>query len=295
MGLRIYLDGKFVDEQDARVSVFDHGFLYGDGVFEGIRAYHNSVFRLKDHVDRFFDSAKAISLPLPVNRAQMGEIIVETCRLNGLKDAYIRVVASRGIGDLGLDPRKCPVPTLVCIASSINLYPDEFYEKGLTVMTVPTRRNGPEGVNPRIKSLNYLNNIMAKLEANIAGAEEAILLNQEGYVAECSGDNIFIVKNGVIKTPALYVGMLEGVTRNEVIKLARAEGLKLEETVFTRYDLFVADEVFLTGTAAELIPVTNIDSRIIGDGKPGPVFSQLLTAFRELVKEPEGSEAVIFK
>lgn len=295
MGLSIYLDGKFVDEQDARVSVFDHGFLYGDGIFEGIRAYHNSVFRLKDHINRLFDSAKAISLPLPVTRAQMGEIIVETCRLNGLEDAYIRVVASRGKGDLGLDPRKCPVPTLVCIASSINLYPDEFYEKGLTVITVPTRRNGPEGVNPRIKSLNYLNNIMAKMEANIAGAEEAILLNQEGYVAECSGDNIFIVKNGVIKTPALHVGMLEGVTRNEVIKLARANGMELEETVFTRYDLFVADEVFLTGTAAELIPVTNIDSRIIGDGKPGPVFSQLLTAFRELVKEPEGPEAIIFK
>ncbi|MGS0765573.1 branched-chain-amino-acid transaminase [Syntrophomonas curvata] len=295
MGLRIYLDGRFVDEQDARVSVFDHGFLYGDGVFEGIRAYHNSVFRLRDHVSRFFDSAKAISLPLPVTRAQMGEIIVETCRLNGLEDAYIRVVASRGRGDLGLDPRKCPVPTLVCIASSINLYPDEFYEKGLTVITVPTRRNGPEGVNPRIKSLNYLNNIMAKLEANIAGAEEAILLNQEGYVAECSGDNIFIVKNGVIKTPALHVGMLEGVTRNEVIKLARTQGMELEETVFTRYDLFVADEVFLTGTAAELIPVTNIDSRVIGDGKPGPFFNKLLTAFRELVKEPEGPEAIIFK
>jgi len=295
MGLSIYLDGQFVDEQDAKISVFDHGFLYGDGVFEGIRAYHNSVFRLTDHVNRFFDSAKAISLPIPVTRAQMGEIIVETCRRNELQDAYIRVVASRGRGDLGLDPRKCPVPSLVCIASSISLYPDEFYEKGLTVITVPTRRNGPEGVNPRIKSLNYLNNIMAKLEANIAGAEEAILLNQEGYVAECSGDNIFIVKNGVIKTPALHVGMLEGVTRNEVIKLALSRGMELEETVFTRYDLFVADEVFLTGTAAELIPVTNIDSRVIGDGKPGPVYSKLLTAFRELVKEPEGPEAIIFK
>jgi branched-chain amino acid aminotransferase len=295
MGLSIYLDGQFVDEQDAKISVFDHGFLYGDGIFEGIRAYHNSVFRLKDHVNRFFDSAKAIALQLPVTRDQLGEIIVETCRRNQLRDAYIRVVASRGKGDLGLDPRKCPVPSLVCIASSISLYPDEFYEKGLTVITVPTRRNGPEGVNPRIKSLNYLNNIMAKLEANIAGAAEAILLNQEGYVAECSGDNIFIVKNGVIKTPALHVGMLEGVTRNEVIKLARAQGMQLEETVFTRYDLFVADEVFLTGTAAELIPVTNIDSRVIGDGKPGPVFSKLLAAFRELVKEPEGPEAIIFK
>jgi branched-chain amino acid aminotransferase len=295
MGLKIYMDGKYVDEQDARVSVFDHGFLYGDGVFEGIRAYHNSVFRLQDHVNRFFDSAKAINLEIPVTRSQMSEIIVETCRLNGLKDAYIRAVASRGRGDLGLDPTKCPVPTLVCIASSITLYPDELYEKGLSVITVPTRRNGPEGVNPRIKSLNYLNNIMAKMEANIAGAGEAILLNQEGYVAECSGDNVFIVKNGVIKTPALHVGMLEGVTRNEVIKLARARGMEVEETVFTRYDLFVADEVFLTGTAAELIPVTSVDTRVIGDGKPGPVYSTLLSAFRELVKEPEGPEAIIFK
>ena len=295
MGLKIYMDGKYVDEQDARVSVFDHGFLYGDGVFEGIRAYHNSVFRLQDHVDRFFDSAKAINLEIPVSRSQMSEIIVETCRLNGLKDAYIRAVVSRGRGDLGLDPTKCPVPTLVCIASSITLYPDELYEEGLSVITVPTRRNGPEGVNPRIKSLNYLNNIMAKMEANIAGAGEAVLLNQEGYVAECSGDNIFIVKNGVIKTPALHVGMLEGVTRNEVIKLARARGMEVEETVFTRYDLFVADEVFLTGTAAELIPVTAVDTRVIGNGKPGPVYSTLLSAFRKLVKEPEGPEAIIFK
>jgi len=295
MGLKIYLDGSFVEEQDAKVSVFDHGFLYGDGIFEGIRAYHNCVFRLKEHVDRFFDSAKAINLELPVSKKQMGDIIVETCRQNGLREAYIRVVASRGKGDLGLDPRKCPIPTLVCIASSISLYPEELYRNGLKVITVPTRRNGPEGVNPRIKSLNYLNNIMAKIEANIAGAEEAIMLNQEGYVAECTGDNIFIVKNGVLKTPALHVGMLEGVTRNEVIKLARAEDIPLEETVLTRYDLFTADEAFLTGTAAELIPVTNIDTRVIGDGKPGPIFNKLLIKYREITKVVDNPDAVIMR
>jgi len=295
MGLKIYLDGKFVDEPDAKVSVFDHGFLYGDGVFEGIRAYHNSVFRLKDHVDRLYDSAKAINLEIPISKEEMSDVIVDTCRQNELKDAYIRVVVSRGKGDLGLDPKKCNVATVVCIASSITLYPDETYTNGLTVITVPTRRNGPEGVNPRIKSLNYLNNIMAKIEANIAGVPEAILLNQEGYVAECTGDNIFMVKNGVLKTPAIHLGMLEGVTRNEVIKLAKKNGIPVEETTFTRYDLFVADEVFLTGTAAELIPVTRIDGRVIGDGKPGPVFATLLGEFRELVKEPEGPEAVIFK
>ena len=292
MGLKIYLDGKFVDEEEAKVSVFDHGFLYGDGVFEGIRAYHNSVFRLKDHVDRLYDSAKAVNMEIPVNEEQMSEIILESCRQNGLKDAYIRVVVSRGKGDLGLDPRKCSVPTVVCIASSISIYPEEMYEKGLDVITVPTRRNGPEGVNPRIKSLNYLNNIMAKIEANMAGVPEAILLNQEGYVAECTGDNIFIVKNGILKTPAIHLGLLEGVTRNEVIGIARKEGIEVQETTFTRYDLFVADEVFLTGTAAELIPVVKVDDRVIADGKPGPIFSKLLQQFRELVKEPE---ALIFR
>lgn len=294
MGLKIYLDGKFVPEEEAKVSVFDHGFLYGDGVFEGIRAYHNSVFRLKEHVDRLYDSAQAVNMEIPISREEMAEVILDTCRQNDLRNAYIRAVVSRGKGDLGLDPKKCAVPTVVSIASSITLYPDELYEKGLDVITVPTRRNGPEGVNPRIKSLNYLNNIMAKMEANIAGVPEAILLNQEGYVAECTGDNIFIVKNGVLKTPAVYVGLLEGVTRNEVIKLAKKSGIPVEETVFTRYDVFVADEVFLTGTAAELIPVTKVDQRVIGTGKPGPMFNQLLADFRELVKEPSPG-AVIFK
>lgn len=294
MGLKVYLDGKFVDEDEARVSVFDHGYLYGDGVFEGIRAYYNSVFRLKEHVDRLYDSAKAINMEIPLSKEEMSEVILETCRQNNLRDAYIRAVVSRGKGDLGLDPANCKVPTVVCIASSITLYPDEMYENGLPVITVPTRRNGPEGVNPRIKSLNYLNNIMAKIEAKMAGVSEAILLNQEGYVAECTGDNIFIVQNGILKTPATFVGLLEGVTRNEVIDAAKKRGIPVQETVFTRYDVFVADEVFLTGTAAELIPVTRVDNRVIGTGKPGPVFAQLLQDFREVVKEPSPG-AVIFK
>ncbi|MGI5911696.1 MAG: branched-chain-amino-acid transaminase [Syntrophomonadaceae bacterium] len=295
MGLLIYLDGSYVEEENARVSVFDHGFLYGDGVFEGIRAYHNSVFRLKDHINRLYDSAKAINLKIPLNQSEMAEVVVDTCRQNRLTDAYIRLVVSRGKGDLGLDPKNCSIPTVVCIASSISLYPEKYYKEGLEVITVPTRRNGPEGVNPRIKSLNYLNNIMAKIEANIAGVSEAILLNQEGYVAECTGDNIFMVKNGIIKTPAIHLGMLEGVTRNEVIKLAKKNGIEVQETTFTRYDLFVADEVFLTGTAAELIPVTTIDSRVIGNGKPGPVFNTLLAEYREIVKEPESPEAIIIR
>lgn len=292
MGLLIYVNGQFVPEDEAKVSVFDHGFLYGDGIFEGIRAYHNSVFRLKEHVDRLYDSAKAINMEIPLSKEEMSEVILETCRKNNMRDAYIRVVVSRGKGDLGLDPKNCIKPSVVCIASNITLYPEEMYQNGLKVITVPTRRNGPEGVNPRIKSLNYLNNIMAKIEASISGAVEAILLNQEGYVAECTGDNIFLVKNGIIKTPATYIGLLEGVTRNTVIKLAEKLGITVQETAFTRYDLFVADEVFLTGTAAELIPVTTIDNRIIGDGKPGPVFAQLLKAYRETVKEPG---AIIFK
>ncbi|MGI6452962.1 MAG: branched-chain-amino-acid transaminase [Syntrophomonadaceae bacterium] len=292
MGGRIYLNGAFVEEEQAKVSVYDHGFLYGDGVFEGIRAYHNSVFRLKEHVDRLYDSAKAINLVIPMTKEEMAEVILETCRQNGLRDAYIRVVVSRGKGDLGLNPISCKTPTVVCIASSITLYPQEAYENGLEVITVPTRRNGPEGVNPRIKSLNYLNNIMAKIEASIAGVSEAIMLNQEGYVAECTGDNVFIVRDGILKTPAKHIGLLEGVTRNEVITLANKLGIPVEETTLTRYDIFVADEAFLTGTAAELIPVVKVDNRVIGDGKPGPIFNRLLAEFREVTKQ---TGALIFK
>lgn len=284
MSLIIYLDGKFVPEEEAKVSVFDHGFLYGDGVFEGIRAYHGRVFRLRQHIDRLYDSAKAICLDIPLTKEEMREVILETCRRNNLKDCYIRTIVSRGKGDLGLDPKKCPQPSIVNIASTITLYPEEYYQNGLEVITVPTRRNICEGVNPRIKSLNYLNNIMAKIEASIAGVQEAIMLTQEGYVAECTGDNIFIVRGGVIKTPALHLGALEGITRNAVIELAEKRGMKVQETVFTRYELFTADECWLTGTAAELIPVVKIDNRVIGNGKPGPVFNTLLNDFRELVK-----------
>lgn len=284
MGLIIYLDGKYVPEEEAKISVFDHGYLYGDGVFEGIRAYHGRVFRLKQHVDRLFDSAKAINLTIPLSKEEMSEVILETCRRNNLKDCYIRTVISRGKGDLGLDPNKCPVPTIVNIASSISLYPAELYVKGLEIVTVPTRRNISEGLNPRIKSLNYLNNIMAKMEANLAGAPEAVMLTQEGYVAECTGDNIFIVKNGVIKTPSTHLGALEGVTRSAVIELAEKKGIKVLETVLTRYDLFTADECWLTGTAAELIPAVKIDGRVIGTGRPGEVFNGLLKDFHELAK-----------
>ncbi|NLW45531.1 MAG: branched-chain-amino-acid transaminase [Syntrophomonadaceae bacterium] len=284
MGLLIYLNGEFVPEEEANVSVFDHGYLYGDGVFEGIRAYNGRVFRLKQHIDRLYDSAKAINLEIPYTREKMSEVVCETCRRNDLRDAYIRLVVSRGKGDLGLDPRKCGTPTIVCIASSITLYPQELYKTGLDVITVPTRRNIAEGVNPRIKSLNYLNNIMAKMEATLAGVEEAILLTQEGYVAECTGDNIFMARDGVIKTPATHLGMLQGVTRDAVIELAQKRGIRVEETVLTRYDFFTADECWLTGTAAELIPVVKIDNRVIGDGKPGPIFAALLEDFRELVK-----------
>ena len=283
MGMLIYLNGEFVPEEEAKISVFDHGFLYGDGVFEGIRAYNGKVFRLKEHIDRLYDSAKAINLEIPMSKEEMIEVVCETCRRNDLQDAYIRLVVSRGKGDLGLDPKNCGEPTIVNIASNISLYPDEMYEKGMAVVTVPTRRNIPEGVNPRIKSLNYLNNIMAKIEAAIAGVPEAVMLNQEGFVAECTGDNIFIVKNGVLITPAPHLGLLDGVTRNAVIELAQKRGISVLETTFPRYDLFTADECFLSGTAAELIPVTKVDHRVIGDGKPGPVFKQLLQ-FRELVQ-----------
>ncbi|MDD4588313.1 MAG: branched-chain-amino-acid transaminase [Heliobacteriaceae bacterium] len=284
MSLIIYLDGEFVTEEQAKISVFDHGFLYGDGIFEGIRAYNGRVFKLDEHLNRLYDSAKAINLKIPIGIKAMETVVQETLRRNNLRDAYIRLVVSRGKGDLGLDPKNCPQPFVLCIAAGISLYPREFYEKGLEVVTVATRRNIPEGVNPRIKSLNYLNNIMAKMEAAKAGVLEAVMLNQDGYVAECTGDNIFIVKNGRLITPPPYVGLLEGVTRNAVIDLARAQGIPFAEQVFTRYDLYVADEAFLSGTAAEVIPMVQVDGRILGDGAPGPVTKSLMAAFRELTQ-----------
>lgn len=280
----IYLDGEFLPRERAVVSVFDHGLLYGDGVFEGIRAYHGRVFKLGEHLDRLYDSARTIAMEIPLTKDEMQEVVLETLRRNDLRDAYIRLVVTRGVGDLGLDPKKCPKPFVFCITASIVLYPDELYQNGLSVITVSTRRNIPDACVPRVKSLNYLNNIYAKIEANLAGAPEAIMLNKEGYVAEATGDNIFLVKKGVLITPPAYVGLLEGVTRNAVLDLAREKGIPAEEKVFTLYDVYTADEVFLTGTAAEIIPTVRVDGRPIADGKPGPMTRELIAAFRELTR-----------
>jgi len=280
----VYCDGKFVDSKDANISIFDHGFLYGDGVFEGIRAYNGRVFKLKEHIDRLYESANAILLKIEVSRQEMTDIVLETIRRNKMTDSYIRLIVSRGVGDLGLNPTKCPHSGIYCIAGTITLFPQETYDNGLEVVTVSTRRNNFNSLNPRIKSLNYLNNILAKIEANRAGVMEAIMLNQEGYVCEGTGDNIFIVKDGVVKTPPIYAGILKGITRDSVLDVARQEGIPAVEELFTLHDVYTADECFLTGTAAELIPVVVVDSRILADGKPGPVFKQLLTKFRDLTK-----------
>ena len=279
--MKIYINGSFHSKADAKISVYDHGFLYGDGVFEGIRAYGGRVFRLKEHVDRLFKSAHTIMLSIPMSREAMA---VATVRENGLKDAYIRLIITRGIGRLGLNPFTCGTPQVIIIADKIVLYPKAFYQKGLGVVTVPTQRNLGEAVNPRIKSLNYLNNIMAKIEAINAGVYEAIMLNSHGFISECTGDNIFIVSDGRLLTPALYMGVLEGITRDEVMALAARDGIEVRETTLTRHDVFNADECFLTGTAAEIIPVVKVDGRLIGDGKPGPVTRRLMEDFRELVR-----------
>ena len=278
----IYIDGEFLPQAEAKVSVFDHGLLYGDGVFEGIRSYNGRVFKLDEHLERLYDSAKSIMLQIPIPIETMKEKVLETLRLNHLREAYIRLVVTRGVGDLGLDPDKCPKPSIIIIADKISLYPPKFYEEGLEIVTVSIRRNYAEAVNPRIKSLNYLNNILAKIEGKQAGAEEVLMLSAEGYVAECSGDNIFWVKNEILVTPPVHMGILEGVTRNSVIDLAREAGMQVEERVFTRHDLYIADEIFLTGTAAEVIPVVKVDQRVIGDGQPGKVTQKLIAAFRQL-------------
>lgn len=284
MGLIIYLDGDFVPAEEAKVSVFDHGLLYGDGVFEGIRFYNSRVFRLDEHLQRLYDSANAISLVIPLKIEEMEETILETIRRNNLRDGYIRVVVTRGSGDLGLDPDKCPAPFIFVITDSIALYPDEFYSKGLSVITAPTKRNIPGALDSRIKSLNYLNNILAKIEAKNANVIEAIMLSNDGYVVECTGDNIFIIKNDVVSTPPTYLGALKGVTRDAVMELAQGMGLKVEEEIFNRYEVYTADECFLTGTAAEVIPVVEVDKRIIGDGKPGKITRELKERFGKLTQ-----------
>lgn len=282
MSIQIYLDGNYVNKEDAKISVFDHGFLYGDGVFEGIRSYQGNVFRLREHVKRLYDSAKSIMLVIPMTPQEMEEVICETIRKNNLTDSYIRVVISRGKGDLGLCPTKCPHPTVLVIADTISIYPKELYEKGLRTVTVPTRRNTPDALNPMIKSLNYLNNVLVKIEANQAGVSEAIMLNQQGYVAEGSADNIFIIKSGKIITPPTYLGALEGITRQAIMDIANKLGYPMVEQPFTRHDVYISDEVFLTGTAAEVIPVIEADGRVIGTGKPGPITHILLDEFRKL-------------
>lgn len=283
--MKVYLSGKLVDEAEAKVSVFDHGLLYGDGVFEGIRAYHGKVFMLEEHVDRLYESAKAIALKLPLERGEMCEAVVETCRANHIVDGYVRLVATRGVGTLGLNPYLCDKPEVFIIAAKIQLYPQELYESGLKVVTVGTMRNNPESINPRIKSLNYLNNVMAKIEAINAGVMECIMLNNQGQVAEASGDNVFVIRDGVLKTPPVWCGALDGITRQVVMRLAGEAGLPVKEDVLQRYDLFTADEMFLTGTAAEVIAVTDVDRRPVGDGTPGEITADLQRRFQEFVRE----------
>jgi branched-chain amino acid aminotransferase len=281
--MKVYLDGKFVDSADAKVSVFDHGLLYGDGVFEGIRLYGGNVFRLEEHLERLEYSAKAIMLEVPLTREQLRWATCETCRQNGLTDAYIRLVITRGPGDLGLAPWLCPKPSIIIIASKISLYPQEYYDNGLAIVTVPTRRIGPAALPPTIKSLNYLNNILGKLEAKQFGALEAIMLNDQGYVAECTADNVFIVHKGEIVTPPASQGALRGITRSTILAIAKEVGIPLRENDMTRYDVWCADECFLTGSGAEVIPVVKLDGRVIGSGKPGPVTQRVLAAFRKRV------------
>lgn len=280
--MKIYIDGKFYSERDAKVSVFDHGLLYGDGVFEGIRAYSGRVFKLREHIDRLFYSAKAILLNIPISHAAMMKAVVDTCRVNRVRDGYVRLVVTRGVGTLGLNPNRCKRPSVIIIAGKIQLYPEEFYTKGMEIVTVPTTRNLHSALNPAIKSLNYLNNILAKIEANQAGCEEAVMLNAEGFVAECTGDNLFIVKGDQLFTPPLSAGALYGITRATVIELAQAAGHKVSEPNLTRYDLFNADECFLTGTGAEMVPVTKIDGRVIGKGRPGRVTKKLVKSYHAL-------------
>ncbi|MDI3508792.1 MAG: branched-chain amino acid aminotransferase [Clostridiales bacterium] len=287
----IYIDGQFYPKSEAKISVFDHGFLYGDGVFEGIRAYDGRVFRCEDHINRLYEGAKAIDLEIPMSKEEMTEAMLETIRRNGLRDSYIRLVVSRGVGDLGLSPDKCPNPTVVIIADTIAIYPPEMYENGLVAITASVRRNSAASLDPQIKSLNYLNNILAKIEANRVGAAEAILLNQNGLVAECTGDNVFIIKDGVIMTPPIYVGALNGITRRVVISVIKQLGLPFEEKEFTLYNLYNADECFFTGTAAEAIAVTMVDGRTIGSGKCGPITAKLLEEFRKVTRDPsQGKE-----
>ena len=282
---KIYIDGKFYSEANAKVSVFDHGLLYGDGIFEGIRFYNGRVFRLEEHLERLWDSARSICLQVPISRREMAAAVLETIRQNDLRDGYIRLLVTRGIGNLGLNPMQCKHPSVIIIAATIALYHESFYRKGLTIVTCATRRSNPAALNPAVKSLNYLNNVMARIEANLAGADEALMLNDAGNVAECTADNVFIIKRGQIFTPPITAGALRGITRSIVFEIAAELGIKITETDITRHDVFIADECFLTGTAAEIIPVIKADGRLIGNGKPGPITARTIARFREMTRE----------
>lgn len=284
MSLQIFINGKFYAKEDAKISVYDHGLLYGDGVFEGMRSYSGKVFRMQEHLDRLYESARAIMLTIPLSKDEMADAVNQTLKLNQLSDAYIRLVVTRGAGALGLDPNRTSDPQVIVIADSIALYPPELYENGLKIITASTIRNHPAALSPRIKSLNYLNNIMAKIEGLQAGCSEALMLNHKGEVAECTGDNIFIVKGGILMTPPKDAGILEGITRNAVLDLAIQAGIPTQEVSLTRHDVFVADECFLTGSAAEVIPVVEIDSRPIADGKVGEMTKRLISDFRRLIR-----------
>jgi branched-chain amino acid aminotransferase len=285
MSLKIYINGELFDKENAKISVYDHGLLYGDGVFEGIRSYAGKVFRLAEHLDRLWYSAKAIWLQIPLSKQDMAKAIEDTLAVNGIKDGYIRVVVTRGVGTLGLDPNHCETPQVIIITDYISLYPDELYQKGLEIITVSTQRNHPAALSPRVKSLNYLNNILAKIEGLQAGCIEALMLNHKGEVSECTGDNIFLVRGGRILTPPNEAGILEGITRQAVIELARGAGKEVLEVPLTKHDVYIADECFLTGTAAEVIPVVKVDSRTIGAGTPGPVTRDLMARFHELTRK----------
>jgi branched-chain amino acid aminotransferase len=282
---KIYIDGKFYSEANAKVSVFDHGLLYGDGIFEGIRFYNGRVFRLEQHLERLWNSARSICLDIPRTRQEMTEALLETIRQNHLRDGYIRLVVTRGVGNLGLNPEQCKNPSVIIIAATIALYHEDFYRKGLSIVTVATRRSNPASLNPAVKSLNYLNNVMARIEANLASADEALMLNDAGNVAECTADNVFIIKHGQIFTPPTTAGALEGITRSVVSDIAGEFDIKVFEADFTRHDMFVAHECFLTGTAAEIVPVVKADGRIIGNGKPGPITTRIIARFREMTHQ----------
>ncbi len=282
--MKIYVDGAYYSEADAKVSVFDHGLLYGDGIFEGIRIYNGRVFKLTEHLERLWDSARAICLTIPLDFAGMEAAVLETVRQNGLRDGYIRLLVTRGKGNLGLSPDRCPKASVIIIAATIQLYPAEKYQTGMKMVTCATRRTAPAALSPAVKSLNYLNNIMAKIEATHAGADEGLMLNEQGYVAECTGDNIFLVKRGAITTPPITSGGLRGITRNVVFDICAEFGLAIREVELTRYDVYVADECFLTGTAAEVIAAIELDTRPIGNGLPGPITQRIIARFREIVQ-----------